>query len=94
MNPEVDLYLADGCGRCPLGGTPQCKVHRWPEELKMLRAIVLDCGLTEEAKWKVPCYTFQKSNVVIISALNEYCALSFFKGALLHDADGVMVHSS
>ena len=55
-NPQIDLYLKEGCGRCPLGGTPECKVHFWPEELKLLRSIALECGLVEELKWKVPCY--------------------------------------
>ncbi len=90
MNPKVDLYFIDGCGRCALGGTPQCKVNRWKEEMKHLRMIVLDCGLTEELKWSVPCYTFRKSNIVIVSAFKEYCALSFFKGALLNDPHGIM----
>lgn len=90
MNPKVDEYLLEGCGRCPLGGTPQCKVHNWEEELKMLRAIVLDCGLTETLKWGVPCYTFQQSNVLIVSAFKDYCALSFFKGALLQDTDNIL----
>ncbi|MCB0431327.1 MAG: YdeI/OmpD-associated family protein [Flavobacteriales bacterium] len=84
-NPEVDAYLAEGCGRCPLGGTADCKVHTWPGELKLLRKIVLDCGLTEERKWGIPCYTFQQHNVAIVSAFKEYAALSFFKGALLQD---------
>ncbi|KAB2336165.1 hypothetical protein F7731_11745 [Cytobacillus depressus] len=90
MNSKVDKYLAEGCWRCPLGGTLDCKVHKWPEELEKLRMIVLDCGLTEEVKWGVPCYTFQKSNVAIVSAFNEYCSLSFFKGALLKDAYNIL----
>ncbi|MFC4802674.1 YdeI family protein [Neobacillus sp. GCM10023253] len=90
MNPKVDKYLIDGCMRCPLGATPDCKVNNWPEELEKLRMIVLDCGLTEELKWGVPCYTFQKSNVLIISAFKEYCSLSFFKGALLKDAHRIL----
>jgi uncharacterized protein YdeI (YjbR/CyaY-like superfamily) len=52
--------------------------------------IILDCGLDEELKWGVPCYTFQKSNILLIGAFKEYCALSFFKGALLKDADGIL----
>ena len=91
MNPKVDNYLAIGCGRCSLVGTPDCKVQTWPEELKKLRAIVLDCGLTEELKWRQPCYTFEKSNILLISAFKEYCTLSFFKGALLKDAKGILV---
>ncbi|MBA4462864.1 MAG: YdeI/OmpD-associated family protein [Nitrosopumilaceae archaeon] len=60
------------------------------EELKQLRTILLDCGLTEELKWGVPCYTFQNSNIVLMSAFKEYCALGFFKGALLKDANGIL----
>lgn len=85
MNPKIDKYLIEGCMRCKFGGTPECKVHDWIEELEMLRQIVLDCGLTEELKWGVPCYTFEQKNVLIISAFREYCSLSFFKGALLED---------
>lgn len=59
--------------------------------MKKLRAIVLDCGLAEELKWRAPCYTFQDGNVVIIQGFKEYCALMFFKGALLKDAKGVLV---
>lgn len=85
MPKNVDEYLAEGCGRCALGGTPQCKVHNWPDALVELRRIVLECGLDEEIKWGVPCYTFQQKNIVIISAFKEYCSLSFFKGSLLAD---------
>jgi uncharacterized protein YdeI (YjbR/CyaY-like superfamily) len=59
-----------------------------------LRAIVLDCGLTEELKWGVPCYTFQKSNIVLIHVFKEYCAYLFFKGALLNDAKGILVQQT
>ncbi len=90
MNPKVDDYLIEGCGRCPLGGTPDCKVHNWQEELNLLRSIVLDCGLTEEVKWGVPCYTCQKKNIVLVSAFKEYCALSFFKGVLLKDTSRIL----
>ncbi|MEQ8477505.1 DUF1801 domain-containing protein [Fulvivirga sp.] len=91
MNPQIDTYLAEGCGRCPLGGTPECKVHNWPKELRYLRHIVLDCGLTEELKWGVPCYTYKNANVAVISAFKDYSSLSFFKGALLKDAEGILV---
>ena len=90
MNPKVDVYFTAGCGRCPLGNTPQCKVNNWREELEKLREIVLDCGLNEELKWGVPVYTFQKSNIVLMSAFNENCVISFFKGALLKDAAGIL----
>ncbi|UCS92771.1 YdeI/OmpD-associated family protein [Echinicola marina] len=85
MNNKIDNYLSEGCGRCVLGGTPECKVHKWTKELLQLRRIVLDCGLTEELKWSVPCYTHKKKNILIISAFKDYAALSFFKGALLQD---------
>ena len=91
MNPQVDTYFAIGCGRCSLVGTPECKVHPWQAEMQQLRRILLDTELTEEVKWSVPCYTFQTSNVVILSAFKDYCALSFFKGVLLKDAHGILV---
>jgi uncharacterized protein YdeI (YjbR/CyaY-like superfamily) len=76
MNPKVDTYLS--------------KAPKWQEELETLRMIALDCNLTEELKWGVPVYMFQKSNIVGINGLKEYCALAFFKGALLNDANGVL----
>lgn len=90
MNPKVDAYLTVGCGRCPLMNTPECKVHNWTEELETLREIVLDCGLTEELKWSVPCYTFEGNNVAIVSAFKEYCSISFFKGVLLKDPNKIL----
>lgn len=90
MIPEVDLYLLEGCGRCPLGGTPQCKVHTWAAELKRLREIVLDTGLEETVKWGVPCYTDGKNNIVMIGAFVDRATLSFFKGVLLKDERGIL----
>ena len=90
MPHTVESYLADGCGRCPLGGTADCKVHNWVEELKALRKIVLECGLVEEVKWGVPCYTFQGKNVLLVSAFKNYCSISFFKGSLLGDPRGIL----
>lgn len=91
INPKVDTYLAVGCGRCPLGNTPECKVHNWTAELENLREIALGCGLKEELKWSVPCYTFDGNNIAIVSAFKEFCSISFFKGSLLKDADGILV---
>lgn len=92
MNPKVDNYFAEGCGRCPLGGTPDCKVHPWRETMQHVRRIVLDTEqLAEELKWGVACYTFQDSNILLLSALKDYCALSFFKGVLLKDPKGILV---
>jgi uncharacterized protein YdeI (YjbR/CyaY-like superfamily) len=90
MNPQIDVYLTAGCGRCELGNTPQCKVHNWREELETLREIILSCGLQEELKWGVPVYTFEKNNVVLIGAFKENCVLSFFKGALLKDRHQIL----
>ena len=59
-----------------------------------MRTIILDCGLTEELKWGCPCYTFEKSNIVLIHEFKEYCALLFFKGALLKDAKGILVQQT
>ncbi|MCF8277510.1 MAG: DUF1801 domain-containing protein [Flavobacteriales bacterium] len=94
MNHLVDTYLSDGCGRCSLGGTPDCKVHRWHEELVLLREMLLHCGLNEELKWSIPCYTYQNSNIVLLSAFKEYCALSFFKGSLLRDSNGMLIQQT
>jgi len=77
MNPNVDVYLS--------------KVKKWQEEFEKLRMIILDCQLTEELKWGVPCYTFQERNIVLIHGFKEYCALLFFKGALLTDAHGILI---
>lgn len=86
MNTSVDSYFLEGCGRCPLGGTPECKVHLWTSELKLLRTIAGSCQLTEESKWGVPCYTYKGKNVLMITAFKEYCCISFFKGSLLNDS--------
>ncbi len=77
MNPSVDTYLS--------------KPQKWQEEIEKLRMTVLDCHLTEELKWGKPCYTFQDKNIVIIQGFKEYCALLFFKGALLSNSSGVLV---
>src|SRR5438046_8970426 len=66
------------------------KAKKWQEEMEKLRRISLDCRLTEELKWGKPCYTFQKSNVVIIQGFKEFCALLFCKGALLNDPKGIL----
>jgi uncharacterized protein YdeI (YjbR/CyaY-like superfamily) len=90
-NPKVDPYFIDGCGRCSLYKTPDCKVHTWPKELARLRKIILSCGLTEELKWSFPTYTFQNTNILILSAFKEYCSVNFCKGALLKDPKGILI---
>jgi uncharacterized protein YdeI (YjbR/CyaY-like superfamily) len=92
MNREsVDAYLRDGCGRCDKYRTPACKVHLWTPALRALRAMLLEAGLTEEMKWGQPCYSLEGANVVLIASLRDQCALSFFQGAALTDADGLLV---
>jgi len=76
-NPSVDGYLR--------------KNKEWQPVLEKLRTILLDCQLTEEVKWRVPCYTFEGNNIVIIGTLKECCTFGFFKGALLKDTDNILV---
>ncbi|MFX1481759.1 MAG: YdeI family protein [Promethearchaeota archaeon] len=76
-NPKVDAFLS--------------RVKKWQDEFKKLRNILLDSELTEDFKWGVPCYTFQKKNVVLIHGFKEYCAILFVKGALLKDAKGILI---
>ena len=80
MNPKVDFYFS--------------KATRWQAELRLLRTVVLECGVTEELKWGVPSYTFQKSNIVLIHAFKDYCALLFFKGALLKDDKHILIQQT
>ncbi|OLS33435.1 YdeI family protein [Bacillus sp. MRMR6] len=67
------------------------KEEKWKEEFVQLREILLDCKLTEELKWRTPCYTFENRNIAIMQGFKEYCALMFFKGALLNDPNGVLI---
>lgn len=90
MNTSVEHYFMNGCGRCDRGGTPDCKVHQWQDELKLLREIVNQHECVEESKWGSPCYTVQGKNVLMISALNDYCCISFFKGSLLSDPKNLL----
>ena len=80
MNSKVDFFFD--------------KAKQWKEEFEALRTIVLDCGLAEELKWGQPCYTFEKKNIVLIHGFKEYCAVLFFKGALLKDAKGVLIQQT
>ena len=80
MNPKVDFYFS--------------KAEKWQEELEKLRMIILDCPLTEELKWGVPCYTYEKSNIVLVHVFKEYCAILFVKGALLKDTEGILIQQT
>ena len=77
MNPKVDEYLR--------------RAEKWRKEFERLRTIALGCELTEELKWGQPCYTLQNKNIVVIQGFKDYCAILFFKGALLKDAEGLLV---
>lgn len=68
--------------------------EKWAEEFGKLRAIILDCPVTEELKWGQPCYTWQNSNIVLIHGFKEYCALLFFKGALMNDPEGILIQQT
>lgn len=80
MNPKVDFFFN--------------KATKWQSAFEQLRTIVLECGLTEELKWGCPCYSFEKSNIVLIHGFKEYCALLFFKGALLKDAKNILIQQT
>ncbi|MDQ3394411.1 MAG: YdeI family protein [Bacteroidota bacterium] len=80
MNPKVDWFFH--------------KATKWQKEYQKLRSIIIDCGLVEELKWGVPCYTFKKNNVVLIHGFKNYCALLFHKGALLSDTEGILIQQT
>jgi uncharacterized protein YdeI (YjbR/CyaY-like superfamily) len=80
MNPKVDWYFT--------------KATNWQKEIGKLRMIILDCDLIEELKWGCPCYSYQKKNIVLIHVFKEYCAVLFFKGALLKDKKGILVQQT
>jgi len=94
MNPQVDTILAEGCGRCKLVGTPQCKMMRWQKEMNLLRKIALASGLEEEVKWGQPTYTLNSKNIILIHSFKEYCGVLFFKGALIADSENILVQQT
>lgn len=80
MNPKVDFFFNEA--------------KQWKQEFKLLRNIILDCNLTEELKWGQACYTLNKKNIVLIHGFKDYCALLFFKGALLKDAKNILIQQT
>ena len=80
INPKVDWFFS--------------KDTKWQKEYEKLRKIILDCGLIEELKWGCPCYTFENTNIVLIHGFKEYCAVLFFKGALLNDPNGMLIQQT
>ena len=89
-NANADSFLADGCGRCSKFKTPACKALIWNKPLVALRATLLASGLTEEMKWGFPCYTLGGKNVAMLMALKDHCGVSFFRGAELKAAEGLL----
>jgi len=80
MNSKVDFFFN--------------KASQWKEEFEQLRRIILDSGLAEELKWGQPCYTFQGKNIILIHGFKEYCAVLFFKGALLNDPENILIQQT
>jgi uncharacterized protein YdeI (YjbR/CyaY-like superfamily) len=80
VNPKVDFFFK--------------KANRWQAEFGRLRSICLGSGLTEELRWGKPCYTSEGNNIVLIHGFKEYCALLFFKGALLKDTRGILIQQT
>lgn len=79
MNPRVDFFF---------------KSVKWHDEYEQLRMIALDSGLKEELKWGCPCYSLDKKNIVLIHGFKDYCAVLFFKGALLKDPKGILIQQT
>lgn len=80
MNPKVDFFFD--------------KASKWQAEYRQLRKLILDCGLAEELKWGVPCYTVGGKNIILIHGFKEYCAVLFFKGVLLQDAESILIQQT
>lgn len=80
INPKVNWYFE--------------KADRWRDEIAQLRTILLGCGLAEVLKWGCPCYVQDENNIVLIHTFKEYCAVLFFKGALLKDPNGHLVQQT
>ena len=80
MNPKTDFFFN--------------KAGKWQQAYAELRKILLDCHLTEELKWGVPCYTFENNNIVLMHGFKDYCALLFMKGTLLNDPLGILVQQT
>lgn len=83
-------FFKNGCGRCSLGGTPACRVNQWRSELEEMRKILRSTSLVEERKWGVACYTHNGKNIVMLGAFKECSVISFLKGALINDPDGLL----
>jgi uncharacterized protein YdeI (YjbR/CyaY-like superfamily) len=90
MITDVALYFRDGCGRCDRFATAGCSTKAWAKGLADLRALCLNAGLTEGAKWGHPTYTLGNRNVAIIGAFRGDFRLTFFHPSLMHDPENVL----
>lgn len=80
MNPKVDFFFD--------------KARQWQKEFEKLRTIALETELVEDLKWGCPCYTFEGKNIFLIHGFKEYCALLFFKGALMKDPENILIRQT
>jgi uncharacterized protein YdeI (YjbR/CyaY-like superfamily) len=94
MIKDIETYFVEGCGRCSLFATDQCKAVRWNKELLLLRGFINELGLEETVKWGVPCYMYQGKNLFMLSAFKHYCGIMFFQGALLRDEAQLLARPS
>lgn len=75
-DPNVDEFLQS--------------TRQWRAEITELRRIVRSCGLDETWKWRQPCYMFHGENIIILGSFKDYCVISFLKGSLLSDPEGLL----
>jgi uncharacterized protein YdeI (YjbR/CyaY-like superfamily) len=94
MTKNIDVFLADGCGRCSKFGTDDCSVRRFQPEIQLLRQIALEVFSEESVKWGSPCYSYQNKNVVILHSFKDNCGFSFFKGSLLSDPENILIQQT
>ncbi|MGE8432448.1 YdeI/OmpD-associated family protein [Chryseobacterium joostei] len=80
MNPKVNFFFDNAT--------------QWKEEFEKLRAIALSTELVEDLKWGCPCYTYEGKNIFLIHGFKDYCAILFFKGALMKDPDHILIRQS
>lgn len=76
MDKKVDAYIS--------------RSKQWPDEMRVLRTLLLGAGLDEAIKWGKPCYSHEGANIAIMQEMKNFLALMFFKGALLDDPQGLL----
>ena len=63
----------------------------WQEALGALVDLLRQEDVEETIKWSTPVYMYRGSNILGLGAFKHHCTLSFFHGALLSDAEGVLL---